>query len=140
MEFRISEKYRLEIHWKEVIYEQEGLAKLEGCYFSGPVLKEVEDIKQQDHIQMDFSNQYMIFVPFYYVAKLSWNGAKHKPHIIYLDNVLLENRHINSVPKLNNDDYIVIDTKDHEDAKHQHNLTYPSYLIKSDGGLYNFRR
>jgi len=45
---------------------------------------------------------------------------------------------INIVPKLRNNDYIAIDTKDHEDEKHQHNMTYISYLLKADGSLYNF--
>ena len=140
MKFRISEKYRLEIYWGKVVYEQEGIAKLEECYLSGPALKEVEEINQKDHIDLDFTKQYIVFVPSYYVARLSWNGAKQASNRIYLKDVSLENKHINSVPNLNHDDFIVIDTKDHEDERHEHHLTYSSYLIKSDGDLYKFRR
>ncbi len=140
MGFRIAEKYRLEIRWKKAIYEQEGLARLEKCYFTGPVLKEVNQINQEDHMNLDFSNQYIIFVPSYYIGRLSWKGANQTPEAIYLTDVLFKNKYINSVPKLNNDDYIVIDTKNHEEEKHHFHLTYPSYLIRFDGELYKFER
>lgn len=140
MNFRISEKYRLEVYWGKVIYNQDDTAELEKCYFAGPALKEVEGINEEDHIDLDFSNQYIIFVPSYYIARLSWRGINQTQDKLYLNNVLLKNRHSTSVPRLKNDDFIVIDTKDHEDEKHDYHLTYPSYLIRSDGDLYKFRR
>ena len=138
MEFSISERFRLEVHWNKVVYTQEGTAKLGGCYLGGPVIKEVAEMNQKDVIALDFGNQYAIFTPNYYVAKLSWEGVRHTPHKIYLANTVLQNRFLNSVPNLNDGDYIVVDTKSHEDDKHQYHLSYPSYLIKSEGELYNF--
>lgn len=138
MKFRISEKYRLEVHWNKIIYEEDGIAKLEGCYLSGPAVKEVAQMNESDSIILDFATQYVIFVKYYYVAKLLWSGVNRSVDKIYLSNVTLSNRYINSVPQLNNNDYIVIDTKDHEDAKHQMSMNYKSYLIRSDGELYNF--
>ena len=140
MEFSISEKFRLEIHWKKAVYEQEGTAELEGCYLSGPVLKEIAEMNQKDVIALDFGNQYIVLVPNYYVAKLSWEGVRHTPDKIYLDNAILQNKFLNSVPNLNNDDYIAVDTKNHEDEKHQYHLSYISYLVKHDGELHNFGR
>ena len=138
MEFSISEKFRLEIYWKRVTYERAGIAKLIGCYFTGPVIKDVEELNQEDTMLLDFGNQYRVFVANYYVAKLHWLGVRHSPNKIFIDNVTLENKYLNSVPKLNNDDYILIDTKDHEDDKHQYHLSYPAYLINSDGNIHNF--
>jgi hypothetical protein len=138
MEFSVSEKFRLEIHWDKVIYDQDGVTKLDGCYLSGPVIKEVAEMDQKDVIALDFGNQYVVFTPNYYVAKLSWEGVRHTPHKIYLDNAILKNRFLNSVPNLNDDDYIIVDTKNHEDDKHQYHLSYPAYLIKFGGEVYNF--
>ena len=138
MKFRIAEQYRLEVHWEKAIYEKDGIAKLEGCYLSGPAIKEVAHMSEGDTIVLDFATQYIVFVKYYYVAKLSWVGVNHLLDKIYLSGVTLSNRHLNSVPKLNDNDYIVIDTKDHENAKHQMSLTYKSYLIKSDGEMHNF--
>jgi hypothetical protein len=45
---------------------------------------------------------------------------------------------INVVPKLRNNDYIVIDTENHEDEKHQYNMLYSAYLVGKNGALYNF--
>ena len=139
MAFRISEKYRLEVHWDRTVYKNDGEASLENCYFSGPVLKEVAEMNQQDHMELDFANQYRVFVRQFYIARLSWNGVRHMSERIYLHDVMLKNRFVNSVPKLNDSDYIVINTANHEEEKHQYNLVYPSYLLKHDGEAYNFK-
>ncbi len=135
----LGEKYRLEIHWSKAIYKKEGEVNLVGCCLTGPVIGEVNQMEQEDSIALDFSNQYRIFVLQHYVARLSWKGVEHTPTKIYLDNVILSNKFTNSVPKLNDSDSIVVDTKNHTDTKHEHHLTYPAYLIKRDGNLHNFR-
>jgi len=139
MAFRISEKYRLELRWGKVSYKTDGEAVLTGCCFSGPVIKEVTQMNQQDYMELDFGNQYIVFVSRFYIASLSWGGVKHTADKIYLYNVILKNKYVNSVPKLNDNDYIIIDTANHEDEKHQHNLVYPSYLLRCDGESYNFK-
>lgn len=139
MEFSISERYRLELHWSGVDYLEDGKAVLKGCYFSGPVLNQVMELQSNDSIDMDFVNQYYIFIESYYIAKLSWGEVKHTNNKIFLYNVLLENKFLNSIPKLNNDDYIIIDTSKHEDEQHMYNLVYTSYLIRNDGTFYDFR-
>jgi hypothetical protein len=138
MVFRISERYRLEIHWEKAVYEQEGVAKLIGSHFTGPALKEAAAINENDFISLDFANQYMFFIPSYYIAKLSWKQVSQSSNIVHLYDAKLTNKHVNSVPKLKDDDFIVIDTKNHEDDKHNFHLTYPSYLIRFDGDLYKF--
>jgi len=139
MEFLISEKYRLELHWNQIKYVENQQALLEGCYFSGPVLKDVLILNQEDSIDLDFVNQYFIFIESFYIAKLSWKGTYQTPEKIVLDNASLKNQNLNVVPKLKNSDYIVIDTAKHEDEAHLHSLVYTSYLLKKDGTLYNFR-
>lgn len=138
-EFSISEKFKLEIRWNKIVYEQEGMAKLIGCCLSGPVIKEVAEMNQEDAMKLDFGNQYLVFVPYFYIATLYWKGMRRSEDKIYLDNVLLTNDNVNSVPKLGDNDYIVVDTEGHEDEKHQFSLVYPSYLIRFDGEKYDFR-
>jgi len=139
MEFSISEKYRLELHWNKVRYIEDQKAVLEGCYFSGPVLNEVIELDQEDHMDLDFVHQYLVFIDSYYIARLYWKGVRYAPGNILLNNTMLENKNLNVVPKLNNDDYIVIDTKGHEDEEHAYNFVYKSYLLRNDGTLYDFR-
>lgn len=138
-EFMVSERYKLEVHWKRIKYEVDQTALLEGCYFSGPVLSQALKLNDQDYMDLDFTNQYLIFVDHYYIARLSWSGVDYRSEKIFLGNVTLKNINLNAVPKLNNNDYIVIDAKDHEEEKHQYTFVYPSYLIKQDSTLYNFR-
>jgi len=136
----LGEKYKLEVHWKRVKYEIDQTALIEGCYLSGPVLKEAVKLNDQDYIDLDFVNQYLVFVDNYYIARLFWSGVEYKSDKVFLKNVKLENRNLNVVPKLNNDDYIVIDTKDHEEEKHMYHFVYPAYLIKQDDTLYSFTK
>jgi len=136
--FFISERYRLEIHWSNVKYEKDGVALIDGCYFGGPAVKEIGVFNESDFIDLDFSNQYIIFLDSFYIARLFWGNVKRGDTKIFLYNVRLENKNINVVPKLGYDDYIVIDTKNHEEQTHDFFLTYTSYLLKSDGTLYKF--
>jgi len=138
MEFSISERFRLEVHWDKVVYAQDGIACLHNCYLSGPVLKDVAEMAGNDFMDLDFTKQYLVIIPSYYIARFSWGNVKHSVDKIYLGEVMLKNKYVNSVPKLSNSDYIVIDTADHEDEKHMFSLVYVSYLLNSDGQLYNF--
>ena len=89
-------------------------------------------------MDLDFFNQYGIFIPSYYITRLSWQSTKFIDNKIKLLNVKLKNKHINSTPKLKNNDFIVIDTSNHTEEKHLFYLTYPSYLLRFDGEFYKF--
>lgn len=136
--FRVSERFRLEVHWDNVFYKKEGEAFLEGCYFSGPVISQVGPMSDKDVISLDFVGQYIIFIKSFYIANLSWEGIIRKTDKIYLNNAIIKNINLNILPKLKKDDYIVIDTQNHEDEKHNYNINYTSYLVNSDGILYSF--
>lgn len=135
----LGERYKLEVHWKRAKYEIDQTALLKGCYLIGPVLKEAVKLNDQDYMDLDFTNQYLVFIDHYYIARLSWSGVEYRSEKIFLGNATLENINLNAVPKLNNNDYIVIDAKDHEEEKHQYSFVYPSYLIRKDSMLYDFR-
>lgn len=137
-EFLISEKYRLEIHWEKVIYENDNMSKLVGCYLSGPVLREVQQLQENDYIDLDFGNQYTILISHYFILRLSWVGVTHTSDKIFLNDAIVKNIKLNDVPKLGNSDYIVVDTSDHEDGKHHIVLTYRSYLVNELGEIYSF--
>jgi len=136
--FICAERYRLELHWTTVIYEREGIAILEGAYFSGPVLKISQRINEKDFISLDMTEQYNIIIPDYYIAKFMWNGIDYGQNIILLKKTMLENKYVNSIPKLKGSDYFVIDTSKHEESTHAFHLTYTSYLVNENGELYNF--
>ena len=138
--FNIAERYKLIIRWSKVVSLDDYTIRLEGCYLEGPVLPQLAALQKKDTIRLDFSNQYIILIRDYYIASLSWDGYYRQENKILLDNVVLKNKHIGSVPALSSNDYIVIDTKEHEDEKHNSNLNYKSYLIKGDGALYSFSK
>lgn len=138
----LGEKYRLEIHWKKANYEKENMCKLEGCYFSGPALTDAEMVQSNDYINLDFCGQYSIITKNVYVAKFSWQQAIYSGDgtIELKDVIMSHDIDFNKVPKLYDNDYIVIDTKDHESDVHHLNLVYKSYLINADSEMYNFRK
>ena len=140
--FSLSERYRLELHWNKAKYERDAVCNFEGAKFSGPALSDAVRLNDQDHILIDFFSQYIYLVKSVYVAKFSWNGVEYnKDGTISLKNAILtHNSELNRVPKLHDNDYIVIDTSDHESVKHQYSLVYKSYVVNGDTQLYNFRR
>jgi len=140
MGFKVMDKYRLELHWSKVIYEQDDIALLKGAYFVGPVLKEAAQMNQEDQMRLDFRNQYILVLPRYYIATLSWKGVNQTTNKVILKNVILTNNYINAVPKLNDTDYILIDTTNHTDEKHQLYFNYDAYLLNVDKELYVFGR
>jgi len=138
--FLLSERYRLEIHWKKAVYEKEGVCRLEGAYFSGPALRIAEKIKSNDSINLDFYKQYIILVKDVYVAVFGWGEVVYNQNgtVTLKDAVILHDTELNRVPKLKDKDYIVIDTQKHEASTHRLHLVYESFVINENGDLYKF--
>jgi hypothetical protein len=137
--FLLSEMYRLEIHWEKTNYEREGLCKLSGAYFSGPALKLADKVNAKDHMYLDFYKQYYVLARNVYVAKFSWNDITYDNNIIKLHSARLSHdTEINTVPKLRNNDCLVVDTKNHDSSTHAFFPTYETFVINEDGILYKF--
>ncbi len=137
-EFDIANKYLLEVHWKGVEFINTTNLKVSGCVLSGPATSEISSINKEDYIRLDFSNQYVVLVKDYYISNLSWNGYSKTGNNFNLHNVILKTMYPGKIQSIAASDYIMIDTSDHEDDKHNYNLNYKSYLIKQGGELYNF--
>ena len=137
--FSFVEKFKLEVHWSKVEYLSDGTIKLCDTYLSGPAISELLKLNPADHIMLDFISQYISLLSSYYIVKLSWDGVSYTDTKILLDNVLMTNSNIEKLPAIKASDYIVIDTSSHEDEKHNFNINYTSYLIRSDGVKYNFK-
>lgn len=138
--FSLSERYRLELHWDEAIYEQPGLCKLLKAYFCGPALNDALKLNDNDYILLDFFKQYFLIVSNVYVAKLSWGKVTYTNNgNILLDDVYItHDTELNKVPKLLNTDYLIVDTSDHEITKHSFSLVYKTYVVNLDTNLYKF--
>ena len=140
--FNLSNRYTLELHWEKALYEQDGICKLYKAYFSGPVLLEAERIKDNDNIALDFYHQYLILVENVYVAKLFWGEVIYdKENKVWLrDAFIRHDLELNRVPKLKDNDYLVIDTSNHTTEKHPFNFVYKTFVVNEDTSLYNFRK
>jgi len=140
--FLLSERYKLEISWKKVLRPKAGVMHLVDAYFSGPALDQADEINGNDSIQLDFVSQLITLVKSVYIAKLSWGEVIYnKDKTISLKNAIISyDPKIKGIPNLENKDYLVIDTKDHENEKHIYNMYYPAYVVNKDSGFYNYRR
>ena len=139
--FLLSERFRLELHWKKCIHSKAGEMHFEGAYFSGPVLKQAVELNQSDHIELDFCNQTLVVVQGVYIGTFAWSGVEYSKDKIFLRAaVLMYDKKLKNIPKLNNTDYLIIDTRDHENEKHNYNALYPTYVVDQGGELYDYRR
>lgn len=139
--FLLSERFRLELHWDKCIHNKAGEMHFTGAYFSGPVLKQTQRLNDSDHINLDFCFQTMILVNNVYVGTFAWNGVEYSKDKIHLKAAtMLYDEELKNIPKLKDTDYLVIDTIDHENEKHNYNTLYPTYVVNKDSDLYDYRR
>lgn len=142
-EFLLSERFKLEISWQEVLYEKDGFCRFKNTVFSGPVLQIAQKIENNDYMMLDFYSQYLYIVNSVYVAKFSWGAANYSDDgkKVYLeDAMLVHGEELNNVPRLKNSDYFIVDTSNHESSIHQYNLVYKTYLLNKENDLYRFDR
>jgi len=140
VKFTLSEKYKLELHWKTISYLQDGVCVLSDAYFSGAALMDAQKLNNSDYIMLDFFHQYMVITNNVYVAKLSWKGVVYTSNnTITLKNAMITHSvELNRVPKLLDTDYLIIDTKGHDASEHMFNLLYKVYVVNVDTQLYKF--
>ena len=131
---RILNKYRLELHWDRVEYLDDQTSKLEGAYFSGPVLKQAAKIAENDQLIVDLTHQHLLFVPDYYQAVLKWGTVEYKDDKVLLSDAIIRGRYVNSLEKLGHRDWLMIDCTQHEEKKHPYHLVYWAEVRKQDGG------
>jgi hypothetical protein len=141
-EFTLSEMFTLEIKWDKVVYESDEHCELIDAYFTGPALSVAQKIEGDQHIMLDFREQYPIITKNYYVAKFSWkNVTYNKDNTIGLSNAYLSHvKDTYKVPRLKGSDYIVIDTENHQEHVHAFNLVYRSFVVNGNFEMYNFRK
>ena len=150
---KVLSKYRLELHWDSVSYNRDDVAVLSGAYFTGPVLKDAEQLVDDDKLILDMTQQHLIFplMNDFYQCTLSWKGVSYKGDKIFLKEAYIKGRYVNSVETLENKDWILIDCKEHDtkkmmgrrgkriahgvyQTKYHHSLVYWSEVMKSEGG------
>ena len=129
---RVSNKYRLELHWDKVGYDKEE-ALPQGAYFSGPVIKEAARIQPNDELILDMTSQHIVFIPDYYQAVLKWKGVDYKQDRVFLKDVTIRGKHVNSIETLKDNDWLLIDCSQHEEEKHPFNLVYWAEVRKETG-------
>lgn len=137
--FLCRERYRLELHWDSISYHDDGVAVLKGAYFSGPALREAEKVQAPDFIDLDLTPQHMVVLDSYYVVRLSWNTVEYRPDgTLFLGNPSLTNSYLKTIHKLQDTDYIIIDTEKHERETHPYYLMYESQVVREDQQVYKY--
>lgn len=138
--FSLSDRYTLEIHWKKANYNNEGICVFDDAYFCGPALAEAQKLNDDDYIMLDFFQQYLYLVRSVYVGKFSWRGTEYSEGgIVKLRfSTLAHSSELNRVPKLKDNDFLIVDTSDHTIEKHAYNLLYKTYVVDGDKVLYRF--
>jgi len=126
-------KYRLELHWEKVTYHNDRIALLHGAYFSGPVLKNTEKINAPDFIDLDLTPQLIKVFDSYYIVRLDWSGVQYKKDgSIELKEARLTNDYLRTLHKIEEGDYVQINTEKHEEKTHAYHLVYESTVIRKN--------
>ena len=136
--FLLGEKYRLDVKWASVSYEDD-ICVFIGAYLSGPVLSFAEEVEPNNSMALDFFKQYFFLVDNIYIGTFSWGEVTYVEDKIFLsDCTLTHETEIHKVPKLEDNDMLIIDCKLHEAETHSFNPTYKTYVSNEDTQVYNF--
>lgn len=141
MSFLISEQFKLEIHWENVVYGEQGACFFTNAYLSGPALQIAQKINNNDNILLDLYSQYIVLSKGAYVLPFFWDTVTYSGDgkKVLLENArIVHNEDLTNAPKINSSDYIVIDTSDHRSDIHQYSMVYKALLIKEDHERYRF--
>lgn len=131
----LKEYYELYLEWKGIKYNGNE-AVLEGALFYGPVLRNAARLNDVDSMELDFTEQHIIFIPEpdFYVATLSWKGIKYiRDDIVALDNCILVHKKVGSLKDLTEDNFFVINCERHEELIHAKYLNYEAWVLDNDG-------
>jgi hypothetical protein len=129
---KVFRKYRLELRWNKVRYKK-GLAILEGAYFTGPVLKEAAQIQHNDQLILDMTEQHLVFVPEYYQATLKWGQVTYDKDRVFLEGATIKGKYVNSIDTLKDNEWVLINCRQHEEKKHPFHLVYFAEIKRETG-------
>ena len=134
-------KYRLELKWDGIRYVNDSVASLIGCRFEGPVLRSAQKIGAPDYIDLDLTPQHLVVLDSYYIVRLDWDSVEYLSNgAIVLGSARLSNDFLKKLHKLEQNDYIVINTEKHEEATHAYHLVYDSMVVRYDSKPYKYTK
>jgi hypothetical protein len=141
MSFKCRRKYRLELKWDGVVYVNSTTARLLNARFEGPVLNDVQKVESPDSIDLDLTPQFTHMISSYYFLNLSWAEAEHTlDGKINLSDAVVISQGLDTIHKLSNDDFILINTEKHREEVHAFNLVYESQVVKKDNTPYIYEK
>ena len=134
-------RYRLELRWDSVEYHNDSTARLVGCRFEGPVLKNAQRIQAPDFIDLDLTPQHLIVLNSYYIVRLDWDAVSYGADgSVALEGARLSNDFLNKLHRLEDHDYVVINTEKHEEKTHAYNLVYEAMVARYDSKPHEYTR
>ncbi len=135
-----KEKYKLELRWDSIEYHDDTTARLHNARLVGPALKIASKIASPDMIKLDLTPQLLALLDTYYVIRLSWDTVDYLSNgSVTLGGAVLNNTYLKTLHKLDDSDYIAINTEQHEEENHPYQLLYESEVIRKDNEPYVYR-
>jgi len=128
-----SDKFSLELHWKSVKYD-DGKYHINGAYFSGPAIQIAEKINSNGNIILNFYAQYYGFVEKPFFSTFYWGGVEYSNInnniiVILSDCYMVCNEESFNAMCINNEDYLLINTQDHDSDNEEFSMVYLTYVL-----------
>lgn len=135
------DKYRLELHWDKLEYHNDATVMLHGAYFSGPALRDAQKLSEKDSIDMDLTPQHLVVLKSYYILKLSWESVRYQSNgSVLLGKATIVNDQLKTLHKLEDKDFIVINTEKHEHTTHARYMSYEAEVTRNDNKPYVYTK
>ena len=127
--------YILRLDWDSIRYIDRSKAEVINARFVGNVLKNAYKLNEKDNISIDITDQFFVASKTFHIFRFEWNGLEYSDdNRVNFKKSWFVNDFGNLI-KIQDSDYLLIDTKDHDERMHPFNINYKAKLYNKDNEI-----
>jgi len=127
--------YILRLDWDSIRYINRSKAEVINARFIGDVLKSAYKLNEVDNISIDITDQFFVASKTFHIFRFEWNGLEYSGdnRVNFKKSWFIND--FGSLIKIQDSDYLLIDTKDHDESVHPFNVNYRAKLYNKDNEI-----
>lgn len=134
IKWHINEAAKMWIKWTAAEHQGNGLIKLKGCTFYGPVLSDLVKIEDNETMSLDFTHHFIVLVPKPYLVKFRWDRVvEQNPSKAMIEGAELLDQELGCLKIAKDSDRMLVDFTGHRLEDQQRGFIKPHF----EAMLYN---
>jgi len=127
--------YILRLDWDSIRYINRSKAEVVNARFIGDVLKSAYKLNEVDNISIDITDQFFVASKTFHIFRFEWDGLEYSGdnRVNFKKSWFIND--FGNLIKIQDSDYLLIDTKDHDEKIHPFNINYKAKLYNKDNEI-----